>query len=107
MITEFSSFVVGSLRNVYGSLNADANTLFSYYTNPDSANNYFKVGFTPNFYILGDYLVGDIALCTRPEESDPNEECLYEVKETGYDDWASEILTTQTDLATEADELGT
>ena len=91
---------------MYGSLNADSNTLFTHYTMPDSANNYFQVDFTPNFYTLGDYSPAEVTLCTRPEESDPDHKCLYEAKETGDNDWATATLSAIASLPAEAERLG-
>lgn len=54
----------GILRNLFGVTNADSNTIFSHYTNPTSANNYFRAAFTPDIFGEADYSSQILETCT-------------------------------------------
>ncbi len=70
----------GSLRDLYGVTYANSYTLFSYYTQPDSANNYFHVTFTPSMIDSADYTGSEKASCI---DMMSGEECLHTLRVTG------------------------
>ena len=76
----------GSLRNVYGTTHADMHSLFTQYPEiPNSANNYFKDGYTATFYsTTTDFTDVQKELCQLESEA-ASEECLHDYKVTGMD----------------------
>lgn len=75
------ALISGSLRSVYGAANADVHTLFTQYTNPDSASRYFRAGFKPQF--LSSYTEEQNVACTPQGASAPLQGCLYDYAMSG------------------------